>query len=106
MNCEVVAGIPVAVMAKNPLVDIPPDYHLNNMAKQVDGVRKTTIISRQLHDSYQPMIRLPKQKRIRRASHGYLRWIKLLMNTGSGRPAIAAAGPTLTGWIQNRDHQG
>jgi uncharacterized ferredoxin-like protein len=48
MNCEVVTGIPIAVMAKNPLVDIPPDYHLNNMTKQVDGVRRTTIISRQL----------------------------------------------------------
>ncbi len=47
-NSEVVVGIPMAVLSKNPYVDIPSDYHLLNMRSQVDGVRRTAAITRQL----------------------------------------------------------
>lgn len=47
-NSEVVVGIPLAVLAKNPYVDIPSDYHLINMKSQVDGVRRTAAVTRQL----------------------------------------------------------
>jgi uncharacterized ferredoxin-like protein len=48
MNSELVVGIPIAVLSKNPYVDIPPNYHLTNMAKQIDAVRKITVITRQI----------------------------------------------------------
>jgi uncharacterized ferredoxin-like protein len=48
MNSEVVVGIPVGVLAKNPFVDISPDYHMNNMRKMVDGIRRWGVIPRQL----------------------------------------------------------
>ncbi|MFC2027779.1 hypothetical protein ACFLU3_03720, partial [Chloroflexota bacterium] len=47
-NSEVVVGIAIAVLAKNPFVDISPDYHLTNMTRQIDAVRKTAIVPRQL----------------------------------------------------------
>lgn len=47
-NSEIVVGIPLAVMAKNPFADISSDYHLHVLAKQVDAVRKTSVIARQL----------------------------------------------------------
>lgn len=48
MYSEVVVGILLAVAAKNPYADIPPNYHLTHMAKQVDAVRKITTITRQI----------------------------------------------------------
>jgi len=48
MNSELVVGIPIAALSKNPYVDIPPNYHLTNMAKQIDAVRKITVITRQI----------------------------------------------------------
>lgn len=48
MNSEVVVGILVGAMAKNPYADIPTDYHLTNMTKQLDAVRKISIITRQM----------------------------------------------------------
>jgi uncharacterized ferredoxin-like protein len=47
-NSEVVVGIPIAALTKNPYVDVSPEYHLNNMGKIVDAVRKTAIVPRQL----------------------------------------------------------
>jgi uncharacterized ferredoxin-like protein len=48
MNSEVVVGILVAVAAKNPYADIPPEYHLTNMTNQVDSLRKIAVITRQV----------------------------------------------------------
>lgn len=45
---EVVIGIPMAVLAKNPYVDISSDYHLTNMQSQIDGVRRTAAVTRQM----------------------------------------------------------
>lgn len=47
-SSEVVIGILLAVASKNPYADIPPNYHLTHMAKQVDGVRRITTITRQI----------------------------------------------------------
>ncbi|MFZ5596438.1 MAG: DUF2148 domain-containing protein [Bacillota bacterium] len=41
-----VVGIPVATLAKNPYVDINPDYHLINMEKVLEGARKQYITPR------------------------------------------------------------
>jgi len=48
MNSEVVVGILIAVAAKNPYADIPPEYHLTNMTNMVDGLRKIAVITRQV----------------------------------------------------------
>jgi uncharacterized ferredoxin-like protein len=48
MDSEIVSGILIAVASKNPYADIPPNYHLTNMAKQIDAVRKITVITRQI----------------------------------------------------------
>lgn len=48
MNSEIVIGILLAVASKNPYADTPPNYHLTNLAKQVDAVRKITTITRQI----------------------------------------------------------
>jgi hypothetical protein len=48
MNSEIVVGILLGVASKNPYADIPPNYHLTNMSKQVDAVRKITTITRQI----------------------------------------------------------
>jgi hypothetical protein len=48
MKSEVVVGILVGAMAKNPYADIPTNYHLTNMANQIDAVRKISIITRQM----------------------------------------------------------
>jgi len=48
MNSELVVGILIAAASKNPYADIPPNYHLTNMAKQIDAVRKITTITRQI----------------------------------------------------------
>ncbi|MHB8916593.1 MAG: hypothetical protein ACYC4H_01085, partial [Desulfocucumaceae bacterium] len=41
-----VAGICVATLAKNPYVDINPDYHLINMNKVLENTRKQYITPR------------------------------------------------------------
>lgn len=43
---QMVVGICVASKQKNPYVDVLPDYHLNNMAKVTDNLRKNYVISR------------------------------------------------------------
>ena len=48
MDSEMVVGILISACSKNPYVDIPPNYHLTNMAKQIDAVRKITSITRQI----------------------------------------------------------
>lgn len=45
-NSQITAGILVAGQAKNPFVDICPDYHLFNMGKMVDVTRKQFITAR------------------------------------------------------------
>lgn len=45
-NSGMVTGILVAGQAKNPFVDISPDYHLFNMQKIVDTARKQFITAR------------------------------------------------------------
>ena len=47
-DSEVVVAILLAVASKNPYADIPPNYHLTNMSKQVDAVRKISTITRQI----------------------------------------------------------
>lgn len=47
-NSEVVVGILIAVAAKNPYADIPPEYHLTNMTNMVDSLRKIATITRQV----------------------------------------------------------
>ena len=47
-NSEVVVGIMLAVAAKNPFADIPPEYHLTNMGNLIDSLRKIAIITRQI----------------------------------------------------------
>ncbi len=48
MKSEIVVGVLVGAMAKNPYADIPSEYHLTNMASQLDAVRKISIITRQM----------------------------------------------------------
>lgn len=45
-NSAFVVGIAVAALAKNPFVDINPDYHLINMAKVLESTRKQYVTSR------------------------------------------------------------
>jgi len=51
-NSEIVLGLPVATTSKNPYVDIQHDYHVFNMEKLIDSVRKTYIIARQAGPDY------------------------------------------------------
>lgn len=44
----VVVAILLGVAAKNPYADIPPNYHLTNMTKQMDGLRKIAVVTRQM----------------------------------------------------------
>ena len=48
MKSEVVVGIAISATAKNPYVDIPPNYHLTCMTNQIDATRKISILTRQL----------------------------------------------------------
>jgi uncharacterized ferredoxin-like protein len=61
MNSEVVVGILLGVMSKNPYVDTPTDYHLTHMANQVDGVRRSNIIIRQIANH--PYLRMDPSKK-------------------------------------------
>jgi len=49
---EIVVGLPIATTSKNPYVDIHHDYHVINMEKMIDAVRKTYIIPRQAGPDY------------------------------------------------------
>jgi uncharacterized ferredoxin-like protein len=63
MNSELVVGILISACAKNPYVDIPPNYHLTNMGKQIDAVRKITTITRQIpNHPYHTFDQAPKTK--------------------------------------------
>lgn len=46
-NSAMVVGILAAATAKNPFVDITSDYHVVNIPKMIDSVRKTYILNRQ-----------------------------------------------------------
>ena len=59
-NSAIVVGLPVATTSKNPYVDIHHDYHVFNMEKLIDSVRKSYIILRQGGPDY----------RLRRLSRG------------------------------------
>ena len=48
----IVIGILVASLAKNPYVDVHPDYHLVNLGKMVDSVRKQYALARQVGPDY------------------------------------------------------
>jgi uncharacterized ferredoxin-like protein len=48
-NSEIVVGLPVASLAKNPYVDITPDYHYLNFNKVLKKMRKDYAIARQVH---------------------------------------------------------
>ena len=61
-NSEIVAGLPVASMAKNPYVDITPDYHYLNFNKVLKKLRKDYAISRQVH-WYDYRLWYPKDKK-------------------------------------------
>jgi len=43
-----VVAVLLAVASKNPYADIPPNYHLTNMSKQMDALRKIATITRQI----------------------------------------------------------
>lgn len=51
-NSSFVVGILVSALAKNPYVDVNTDYHLINLTKLVDAIRKTYIIARQGSGDY------------------------------------------------------
>jgi uncharacterized ferredoxin-like protein len=46
-NCALVVGVLVAATQKNPFVDITPDYHVTNIPKMIDSIRRTYILNRQ-----------------------------------------------------------
>jgi len=46
---SVVVGLPVAALAKNPFVDVMPDYHMLTMEKAVKQLRKNYVVARQVH---------------------------------------------------------
>ena len=46
-NSTLVVGLPVATTSKNPFVDVHHNYHVVNMGRMVDSIRKHYIISRQ-----------------------------------------------------------
>ena len=51
-NSDIVAALPVATLSKNPFVDIHYNYHVVNMRKMVDAVRKNYVITRQAGPDY------------------------------------------------------
>lgn len=52
MNSVIAVGICCASLSKNPFVDINTDYHLLNLSKLVDSLRKQYAIGRQLGGDY------------------------------------------------------
>ena len=51
-NSDIVVGLPVATLSKNPFVDIHYNYHVVNQRKLVDAVRKHYVITRQAGPDY------------------------------------------------------
>ncbi len=51
-DSDLVVGIPVATLSKNPYVDVHPNYHVVNMKRMVDSVRKHYVITRQAGIDY------------------------------------------------------
>jgi uncharacterized ferredoxin-like protein len=51
-NCALVVGLPLSAWSKNRYVDTNPDYHLVNMGKVIDQVRKIYTLHRQLGPDY------------------------------------------------------
>ncbi len=66
-DSAVVVAILLAVASKNPYADIPPNYHLTNMAKQMDALRKIATITRQIpnhpYHTYDPSPKKSKGKK-------------------------------------------
>lgn len=48
-NSEIVVGIPLATLSKNPMVDILPDYHFFSRDRVIDSTRKTYVIARMVN---------------------------------------------------------
>ncbi len=46
-NSALVVGVLVAATSKNPFVDITSDYHVTNIPKMIDTIRRTYILNRQ-----------------------------------------------------------
>lgn len=51
-NSGIVVGILVASLGKNPFVDINTDYHVVNMSRMIDNLRRLYTISRQAGGDY------------------------------------------------------
>lgn len=62
-NSDIVVGLPVATLSKNPFVDIHYNYHVVNMRRMVDSVRKHYIITRQSGPDYRLVSKERFQKR-------------------------------------------
>ncbi len=46
---EIVVGLPVAALQKNPFLDICPDYHYLTLNKAISQLRKNYVTARQVH---------------------------------------------------------
>ena len=51
-NSGIVVGILVASLGKNPFVDVNTDYHVTNMAKMIDNMRRKYCLNRQAGGDY------------------------------------------------------
>lgn len=51
-NSPIVVAIPISATAKNPYVDIHPDYHVINRGTMIDSVRRAYVIARQSGADY------------------------------------------------------
>jgi uncharacterized ferredoxin-like protein len=61
-DSPLIVGILVAALAKNPYVDVNTDYHLHNLGKVIDSIRKQYALARQTGADY------------RISDPGYERW--------------------------------
>lgn len=59
-NSPLVVALPVATLAKNPYVDICYDYHVTNMDRILDEVRKIYILPRQMGTDFRKY-RVPRE---------------------------------------------
>lgn len=48
-NCQFTVALPVASLAKNPFVDVCPDYHFLTRDKLIKQARKNYVVTRQVH---------------------------------------------------------
>jgi len=63
-DSPIVVGLPVAALAKNPYVDVNPDYHLVNMEKVLKSTRIRYMAARTLGGVYfDHRKRIPKRKK-------------------------------------------